>query len=102
MKDLGEKVSAEDRALVESGTAELTEALKGSDVDLIRSRMESLIEVLQRVTTAAYQAAASEGGDEGPTEGFQRPETPDGEPTPGARSGAGSTEETVEGEFKEV
>jgi len=104
LKDLGDKVPAEDRALVESGTAELTEALKGSDLDLIRSKMESLIEVLQRVTTAAYQAAAAEGGDETPTEGFQRPETPDGEPTPGARGpgGSASADETVEGEFKEV
>src|ERR671936_347744 len=57
LRDLGDKVSAEDRAAVENGVSALRESLKGSDVAAIQSGMASLAETLQRVSTAAYQAA---------------------------------------------
>ena len=58
LKDLGDKVSAEDRAAVESQVATLREALKGSDTDAINAGMQTLVETLSRVSTAAYQASA--------------------------------------------
>jgi molecular chaperone DnaK len=98
LKDLGDKVSAEDRADVETKVASLREALKGADLDPVRSGAESLAETLSRVGTAAYQAAASAagegGGDAGAGDGSAGTEA--GEP------GEGAGEETVEGEFKEV
>jgi molecular chaperone DnaK len=95
IKDLGDKVSSEDRAAVESQVASLREALKGSDVDPIRSGMEQLVETLSRVSTAAYQASGGpEAGD-----GFDG-SSPNGEAPEG--SGAEAGDETVEGEFKEV
>ena len=57
LKDLGDKVSAEDRAAVEGQVETLREALKGSDVEPIQSGMTALVETLSRVSTAAYQAA---------------------------------------------
>ena len=98
VKDLGDKVSSEDRAAVESQVASLREALKGSDVGAINAGMSTLVETLSRVSTAAYQAAASaaEGAPGG--EGDGGPGSPDAEP--GADAGSG--DETVEGEFKEV
>jgi len=100
LKDLGDKVSAEDRADVETKVASLREALKGADLDPVRSGAESLAETLSRVGAAAYQAAASAagegGGDAGAGDGSAGPES--GEPG----EGAGAGEETVEGEFKEV
>ena len=117
LRDLGDKVSAEDRAAVENGVSSLREALKGSDVSAIQSGMSSLAETLQRVSTAAYQAAAASGesgngtGDGGGSEGGAGEagaegagEAGEGEPA-GARSGgdgAGSSDDTVEGEYKEV
>jgi molecular chaperone DnaK len=93
LKDLGDKVSSEDKAEVEREVAGLREALKGDNTDLIRSGMEKIIETLNRVATAAYQtgAAASE-----PSGG--------GDDSDGASSGGAAPEgdETVEGEFKEV
>ena len=99
IKDLGDKVSSEDRAAVESQVSSLREALKGSDAPAIQAGMNTLVETLSRVSTAAYQAAASAAG-----------ETVDG--TPGGEGGdgagpadagpAGAADETVEGEFKEV
>jgi molecular chaperone DnaK len=107
LKDLGDKVSAEDRAEVETKVASLRESLKGSDLAAVRSGAESLVETLSRVGAAAYQAAASAAGEGGAEGGFN----PDGADAfrsgdgDGAGSGAspeGSGEETVEGEFKEV
>ena len=113
--DLGDKVAAEDRAEVETKVAGLREALKGSDIALIKSGMESLASTLSRVGTAAYQAAQSAGasGSDG-ADGAGGADGSDGtgEPEPsdegaaagvGGKGGAeGAGDETVEGEFKEV
>ena len=110
IKDLGDKVSSEDKATVENQVSSLRDALKGSDVGAITAGATALAETLSRVSTAAYQAAASEAssngassdGAEGGAEG-----SPEGEPAgAGARSGGSgspdSSDDTVEGEFKEV
>jgi molecular chaperone DnaK len=110
--DLGDKVSAEDRAEVERQVASLREALKGSDIAAVKSGMDALTGTLSRVATAAYQAASpmdgpgmpgSDGtGEAGGTPGEGEAE---GEPAgAGARSGSdsGSSDDAVEGEFKEV
>jgi molecular chaperone DnaK len=100
LKDLGDKVSAEDRAEVETKVASLREALKGSDVDAVRSGMTSLAETLQRVSTTAYQAAAADSaaGDGSGSDGAGG----DGSAEGAAPETDGAGEETVEGEFKEV
>ena len=103
LKDLGDKVSSEDKLAVENGVSSLREALKGSDLGAIQGGMSSLAETLQRVSTAAYQASASEAG---PTNGSSG-EDSSGEGGPdagqaGAEGAAPEGEETVEGEFKEV
>src|SRR5215210_2917119 len=98
LTDLGDRVSSEDRATVENQVASLREALKGSDVAAITSGATALAETLNRVSTAAYQASASEAGPDssnGTAEG-----QPEGEPAGAATGGSG--DESVEGEFKEV
>jgi molecular chaperone DnaK len=94
LKDLGDKVSAEDRAAVEGKVSDVRNALKTESVDVVKARATELAEVLQRVGAAAYAAAsaAGEAGSDGT--GEAGPEEP-GE-------GAGAEDETVEGEFKEV
>ncbi len=101
LRDLGDKVSAEDRTDVESKVSSLREALKGDDLDAIRSRSTELATSLQRVSTAAYQAtgtSADGANGAGPSD-----EAAGEAGEAGAESGAGAdTEEAVEGEFKEV
>src|SRR5688500_11101630 len=58
LKDLGDKVSSEDKLEVENQVSSIREALKGSDIDVVRTGMTALVETLQRVSTAAYQASA--------------------------------------------
>ncbi|HEV8401735.1 MAG TPA: hypothetical protein VGQ31_01735, partial [Candidatus Limnocylindrales bacterium] len=80
-------------------------SLKGSDMDVIKSGMSSLAESLQRVSTAAYQAAASEAGESGngSSDGAGPGGSDGGQSEGGAGDGTGAAdEETVEGEFKEV
>ncbi len=95
LKDLGDKVPAEDRAAVEGKVSDVRNALKTESVDIVKARATELAEILQRVGAAAYAAAGTPGSD-GDT-------GPGGEPGEGGAGGGGPTDdETVEGEFKEV
>ncbi|MEK6721012.1 MAG: molecular chaperone DnaK, partial [Chloroflexota bacterium] len=102
IRDLGDKVSSEDKVEAENQIAGLREALKGSDIEIVRAGAAALAETIQRISTAAYQAASeaagsTNGSSEGTADG---PDGPDGEAAEPAGSPEG--EETVEGEFKEV
>ncbi|MEO8108152.1 MAG: molecular chaperone DnaK, partial [Actinomycetes bacterium] len=107
LKDLGDKVASEDKLEVENQVASLREALKGSDMDIVKTGMTALAETLNKVGAAAYQASAAEaaaGGDGAPGEGAEGGEgsAPEGAAGEGAAEGATADDETVEGEFKEV
>jgi molecular chaperone DnaK len=94
LKDLGDKVSAEDRAAVEGKVSDVRNALKTESVDVVKTRATELAEILQRVGTAAYAAAGAAG--DGPADESA------GEAEPEAGEGAPADDETVEGEYKEV
>jgi molecular chaperone DnaK len=107
IKDLGDKVPSEDKAAVETQVSSLRDALKGSDMEAITTGATALSETLNRVSTAAYQAAASEAGSNGSSgeDGSGDGASGEGEPAgAGARAGGSgsSDDDTVEGEFKEV
>jgi molecular chaperone DnaK len=94
IRDLGDKVSADDRAAVESRIEAVRSALKGDDEEAVKKATAELTSTLQEVATKAYQAAG-----------------PGAAPDMGAAGDAGSErtgdtaedgEEAVEGEFKEV
>jgi molecular chaperone DnaK len=98
LRDLGDKVSSEDKADIEAKVTALREALKADDIEAIRAKMNELAASLQKVATAAYEAA-------GPTGGAADGAGASGEGEPsgdGADAGATGDEEAVEGEFKEV
>jgi molecular chaperone DnaK len=100
LRDLGDKVSSEDKADVESKVTALRESLKGNDIDAIRQQSQELAAALQRVGTAAYQASSA-GGDGASGGDGAGPEGGAGAGT-GESAGAADTEEAVEGEYKEV
>jgi len=58
--ELGDKVSAEDRAAVEKDIEAVKEALKGDDTDRIKSATDTLMQSIQRVGQAVYQQAQQE------------------------------------------
>jgi molecular chaperone DnaK len=98
LRDLGDKVSAEDRAETERKIEATREALKGNDADAVRTSVQELAEVLQRVGTAAYQASSAGDGNGASPDGTSA-EEPAGA---GATAGGGPDDEAVEGEYKEV
>jgi molecular chaperone DnaK len=98
LRDLGDKVSSEDKADVENKVTALREALKGNDLEAVKSRSSELAESLQRVGTAAYQASSAGGASDG-----TGPEAGNGASSEdGTAEGSADAEEAVEGEFKEV
>ncbi len=98
LRDLGDKVKSEDKAEVETKVTALRDALKGDDLDAIRSRSEELATSLQKVGAAAYQSSEQGGDGSAPGEGAAGGESGES----GESGEGGETEEAVEGEFKEV
>ncbi len=86
--EYGDKIPADDREAVTKANDELKEALKGDDVDRIRSQTETVMQAFQRIGQAMYsqQQAASAAS------GTGSEAAPDG----GASSGDG---DVVEGEI---
>jgi molecular chaperone DnaK len=98
LRDLGDKVSSDDKADVETKATAVREALKGDDLAAVQRTSQELAEALQRVGTAAYQAEPA-GGDGAEPGGEPERGEPGGEAEGEAEAEA---EEAVEGEFKEV
>ncbi len=92
LKDVGEKVSAEDRSKAESAISDLRTALKGDDRDQIEKKAEALAQASAGI---AQQAAAAAGGDAGPAS--------DAGAAGGAAGASGArNDDVVDAEFEEV
>ena len=101
LRDLGDKVSPEDKAETERRVEAVRTALKGSDLAAVKSSSAALVEQLQKVSSAAYQAASKEGPSDGGSDGGSG----GGEGGQSGESGEPSdqgNEEVVEGEYKEA
>ncbi|MFN2587369.1 MAG: molecular chaperone DnaK [Actinomycetota bacterium] len=61
LKEHGGKLDESDRKVVDDAVADLKEALKGDDVDAIRSKTEALLSASQKFAEVLYQRAQSEG-----------------------------------------
>jgi len=84
LKEFGDKIPAEIRSDVETKTADVRKAAEGEDVDAIKSAVEALNEVIQKIGASVYQQGEQAGGN------------PTGEP---GQSDAGP--DVVDGEVKE-
>lgn len=92
VKDAGDKVSGEDKALVETAVADLKAVKDGEDVEAIEAKTQALTQALMKVGEALYKAQAAEGGAgaEGADQG-------------GAEPGASANDEkVVDADFEEV
>jgi molecular chaperone DnaK len=88
LKDLGDKLSEEEKTEVNGRVQAVREALNGTDAGAIDSTKQQLAEVLQRIGAKAYQEAPGE--------------TPGGNGAAPEGDGEAGEEETIEGEYKEV
>jgi molecular chaperone DnaK len=71
-KDLGEKLTQDQKNQIDAAVSALKDALAGTDADKIKAKSDELTRVLQEVGTVIYQQAAAEQAKQ------------QGEPTPGA------------------
>ncbi len=77
LKDLGDKIPAEAKSKIETAQGRLREAAKGNDINEIKSSMEELNQIFQKISTELYQQTSRDqaGGNGGPE--------PDQEPSEG-------------------
>ena len=92
IKDLGDKVDADEKSKAEAAIEELREALKGDDKAAIEAKTQALTEISSKIAEKAYaqQAEASNAG------------ATDAGADSGAQASGDSGEEVVDAEFEEV
>lgn len=92
LKEMGDKVSAEERSSIEAAANALKEAMKGNDKAEIESKTEALTQVSGKMAERAYAAAAAK------TESGEGSSEQGGEATQGKTS----SDDVVDAEFEEV
>jgi len=60
IKDLGDKVSAEDKSKTEQAIAELRKALEGGDIQAIKDKTEALKQASYKIAEEIYKQQASQ------------------------------------------
>jgi molecular chaperone DnaK len=65
IKDLGDKVSAEDKSKSEAAIAELRKALEGGDLQTIKDKTEALKQVSYKIAEEIYKQQAAAGQQQG-------------------------------------
>ena len=85
LKEHGDKVSAEDKAKIETGLTDLRDALKGTDVETIKSKTKDLTEASMKLGEAVYKSQQQE----------QKPEQE-------TQTNEQSKDDVVDAEFEEV
>ncbi|MGA2546219.1 MAG: molecular chaperone DnaK [Rectinemataceae bacterium] len=65
LKDFGDKVSAADKAAIETAAAELKKAIEGQDVEAIKAKTEALKQASYKLAEEIYKTAAPQGSAQG-------------------------------------
>ncbi len=89
LRELGDKISPDQKADVESKIADVRAALGTDDVERIKSSREALQQAFYKISEQIYSAMGATGN-------------PDPGNPPGEQPNNGGDDNTVEGEFKEV
>ena len=62
LRDNGDKLSDDDKSKINAGVDALKEALKGEDMNLIKSRQDELTKTFYEISERLYQQANPNGG----------------------------------------
>jgi len=88
MKDLGDKVSAEDKSKTEAAIAELRRALEGGDIPSIKDKTEALKQVSYKIAEELYKQQAASGQQPGSSDFGMGGFNTGGQNNPGADAGS--------------
>ncbi|MEN6372674.1 MAG: molecular chaperone DnaK [Armatimonadota bacterium] len=92
LKELGDKVPADEKSSIETAMNELREALKSDDTDKIKSATEKLQQESYKLSERLYQQASQQ---------YAGTQTPGGEaPSQEQKTSGGEGEEVIDAEFK--
>lgn len=94
VKDLGDKLSAEDKAKVESEINAVKEALKGTDLETIKKATEALTQAFYDISAKIYQQNPGAQGGPNPGAGFGG--------DPGAGGNPGGQDNVYDADYKVV
>jgi molecular chaperone DnaK len=101
IKDLGDKVSPEDKSKTEEAIADLRRALEGGELQTIRDKTEALKQVSYKIAEELYkQQAAQQGAQGGPGSGAAGPEA--GPSSSGPSDGGGNTKSAEDVDYEVV
>jgi molecular chaperone DnaK len=89
LSDSGDRISETDRTSVQNALNDLREALKGNDIDRIRTARQNLEQVWQPIAASLYQPAGATADAGGTGDGSQ----------PGASTSGSAPDDVVEAEF---
>jgi molecular chaperone DnaK len=81
--ELGDKLSADSKAKLEAAIGRVKEALKGTNVEEIKSSSEALMQVWHGLAGELYKQASEQGGPQAGAPPGARPEPPGEEPKAG-------------------
>ena len=73
LNELGDKISADEKASVQAAVEKLKEANKGSDVAAIKAATEEVQKAFYAVSEKLYQQAGPQDGGAGQQGGYQKP-----------------------------
>jgi molecular chaperone DnaK len=65
IKDLGDKISAEDKSKTEEAIADLRRALEGGELQTIKDKTEALKQVSYKIAEELYKSQAAQQGAQG-------------------------------------
>ncbi len=93
LKDLGDKVTSDDKSKIEAGVNKVKDALKGTDIETIKKATEELQQAFYDVSAKIYQQAGGQPGADPNAAGFGGQQ---GAP------GAGNDDNVVDADYKVV
>lgn len=89
VKDLGDKITADEKSDIETKVNALKEALKGTDVEAIKAKQKELEESFYKISQKVYEAAQQQAAQQGTT-------------AEGKPSGDAGNADYVDADYKEV
>ncbi len=101
LSENGDKISADEKAKIETTMSELKEAVKGSDKELIESKTKVLSDATMSLASMAQQAAGAAGADGAAGPGAAESAAADESSNTAGEQSAGA-DDAVEAEFEEV
>lgn len=93
LKDLGDKVTADDKSKIEAGVNKVKDALKGTDLEAIKKATEELQQAFYDVSAKIYQQAGGQPGADPNAAGFGGQQD---------APGAGNDDNVVDADYKVV